>query len=218
MTMQEYTVYQVTEPGSGAGIVPDVVIVKVEPSAETVFYRYGPMGDWSDAEDGEAVAGNVRIADAIKGSDSDAGPFSTLDQARFAALKLQMDSSFRVQIYDTMPLAWIAFTQILYIAALYTPGVMFIGSAYATVVQAAVVLSTVLNNGVYIKTATRVSTAVAIGNFVLAMLVWQSAYGTSNKISAAYRASVVSVVGFCIISTNQYLSMVATRPEARGYA
>jgi hypothetical protein len=109
-----------------------------------------------------------------------------------------------------MPLAWIAFTQVLYVAILFSPGVRFVGSAYATVAQAAVALSAVMSNAPYLMTAARVSTAVAIGNFALAVLVWQSAYSTGDKVAAAYRAAIVAAVGFCIVCTNQYLTRVST--------
>jgi hypothetical protein len=131
--------------------------------------------------------------------------------ARFSALKEQVGRPFRAQVAtNSMPLAWIAFTQILYVAILYSPGVRFIGSAYATVAQVAVALSAVMSNAPYLMTASRVSTAVAIGNFALALLVWQSAYSMSDKIAAAYRAAIVSAVGFCIVCTNQYLTRVST--------
>jgi len=203
--MAKYSVYRLE--GFGSGITPNVVIVKQGDDTVAVFWR-GP--DW-DHRKAASVLDDPIVQQAVQDGKPVLADIEDFKDARFWALKEQVGRPFRAQVAtNSMPLAWIAFTQILYVAILYSPGVRFIGSAYATVAQVAVALSAVMSNAPYLMTASRVSTAVAIGNFALALLVWQSAYSMSDKIAAAYRAAIVSAVGFCIVCTNQYLTRVST--------
>lgn len=135
--------------------------------------------------------------------------YESLDKARYVALQAQVGDLFKARIQDSMPLAWISFTQLFYVLVLFSPGVVFVGSMYAAVAQVAVVISASMSNAPYLMTATRVSTAVAMGNVLLSLLVWQSAYSTVDKIGAAYRAALVTVIGFAMVCTNEYLSRVA---------
>lgn len=145
-----------------------------------------------------------------------ATPFANLDAAKFEALRAQLGRSYRAHVDQSMPLAWIAFTQLIFVAALFTPGVMFFGSVYALVAQAAVVISTLMNNSPFIMTASRFSTAVVIGNLLLCLLLWNSAYSTVEKVSAAYRSAVVLVSGFAIVCSNEYLNSIV-KPYERVY-
>ena len=135
--------------------------------------------------------------------------YATLAEARYIALQKQMGGAFQARIRDGMPLAWISFTQVFYVLVLFSPGVIFVGSMYAAVAQVAVVISASMSNAPYLMTATRVSTAVAIGNVLLSLLVWQAASSTMDKIGAAYRAALVTVIGSAMACTNEYLSRVA---------
>lgn len=134
---------------------------------------------------------------------------SDFNLAKAIAWKTQVGGTWRARIEDGMPLAWISFTQVFYVLVLFSPGVIFVGSMYAALAQIAVVISACMSNAPYLMTATRVSTAVAVGNVLLSLLVWQSAYSTVDKISAAYRAALVMVIGFAMVCTNQFLSRVA---------
>ena len=138
--------------------------------------------------------------------------YATLNDAKVAAFKLLLDDTHATSVDSSMPVAWIVFTQTIYVAMLFLPGVTFVGSLYAVIAHVAVLLSAVMSNAPYLMTASRVSTAVAIGNMLLSILVWQSALGTLAKVGAAYRAAIVTATAFCIISTNQYLSQLAESP------
>lgn len=162
-------------------------------------------------EEAHPLSDNEKIERAFARRDEHQQAFDTLQEAQKVAQDIELGGAHRAQLrtHNDMPLAWIAFTQILYVAILFSPGVRFVGSAYATVAQAAVALSAVMSNAPYLMTAARVSTAVAIGNLVLALLVWQSAYSIGDKIAAAYRAAIVAAVGFCIVCSNQYLTRIS---------
>ena len=136
--------------------------------------------------------------------------FDDIYKARFEALRLQTNGPYRVQLLEGVPFAWLAITQAIIIAFLWLPGVQYIGSAYATSAHAAVLISVLMNNSPYLMTAARVSTAVAVGNAMLALLAWQSGYSMVDKVSAAFRAAVVVAVGFATIVTNEYLHRVAS--------
>ena len=140
--------------------------------------------------------------------------FSTLAEAKVCAFEAYLGKSTHDVLLKkgAMPLAWIVFTQVIYIAILCTPGVYFVGSLYTIVAHSAVLICALTSNAPYMMTASRVSTAVSIGNILLAFLVWQSAYSTLDKVAAAYRTAVVTATAFCIISTNQYLSQLSESP------
>ena len=110
------------------------------------------------------------------------------------------------------PLAWIAFTQLIYMGMMLLPGVQFVGTLYTIIAQVAVMVATFTNNAPYVMTATRLSTAVVIGNALLSFLMWQSAVDTLDQISAAFRSAVIIVSGFFTISTNQFLSDLSQGP------
>jgi len=156
---------------------------------------------------------------------------SSEDEARYMSLYTTDKSSSYNDIYEAKyeafvsyygpmprlknkPLAWIAFTQCIYVSMMLIPGVRFIGTLYTIIAQVAVVVATFTNNAPYVMTATRLSTAVVIGNALLSFLMWQSAVGTLEQISAAFRSAVVIVSGFFTISTNQFLSDISQGPAS----
>jgi hypothetical protein len=141
--------------------------------------------------------------------------WETIGKARYAALQLRVKDAFFINVNKSMPLAWIAFTQLIILSILFSPGVIFVGSMYALVAQAFVIVAATMNNGPYVMTASRVATAVAIGNVFLAIVVWQASYNITDQVAAAYRAAVVVVVGFTMIVTNEYLVEVST-PSLEG--
>lgn len=134
-------------------------------------------------------------------------------EARYIALEEQTNAHvlFDAHVNDRMPLAWIAFTQVFYVLVLFSPGVIYVGSMYAALAQVGVVVSATMNNAPYLMTATRVSTAVAVGNVLLSLLVWQSAYSVMDQVAAAYRSAVVAVIMFAMVCTNEYLARAADR-------
>lgn len=148
------------------------------------------------------------------GEGTEHGRFASYAIALRAARDLKDGQTVWVRPTTQMPVLWIAVVQLFYVFVLFSPGVTFIGSMYAVVAQVAVIASAAMNHAPYIMTAARVSASVAVGNVLLAILVWQSAYSTTDQIAAAYRAAVVTVVGFAMVGTNQYLTNVADPASA----
>lgn len=210
--MSSFTVISVPDVSS---VLPSIVIVEdglkrftAEPMWEEKSWRdLSEDKNWKNLSDDRAVQDAY---DESKDKRTTTPSFATLQDAMLYAFREKAQRSFRARLTNnSMPLAWIAFTQILYVAILFSPGVRFIGSAYAAVVQGAVALSAVMSHAPYLMTAARVSTAVAVGNLALALLVWQSAYSIEDQVAAAYRAAIVTAVGFCIVCSNQYLTRVS---------
>lgn len=185
------------------GLAQSIVIVKGED-----VYEYGQA-----QEDGlHWVLPSNRSAEyPLDAYEPVGSEHATLEAARYFALQAKVGDLFQAHLQDSMPLAWISFVQTFFVLVLFSPSVIYKGSMQAAVAQVAVVTSACMNNAPFIMTAARVSTAVAIGNVMLALLVWQSAYSTMDKVSAAWRSAVVIVTGFAIICTNEYISRVASR-------
>ena len=208
-----YRIYRAE--GAYTGIAGYVFIVAYDADDEAqAFYTFA---DGTQTSLAKPFHHRKRITDDIKGLIVDArkgmsaiDDYTSLIEAKFEALRLQTNGPYRVQLLEGVPFAWLAITQAIIIAFLWLPGVQYIGSAYATSAHVAVLISVLMNNSPYLMTAARVSTAVAVGNVMLALLAWQSGYSMADKVSAAFRAAVVVAVGFATIVTNEYLHRVAS--------
>lgn len=203
------------------GLLGNIIIVegnagqKVIDTATAVFYEYnGGDNPWQKPR---PIRDSRRLVDYFKGSGTGKIPtpinhiaYDDINAARFEALQIQLGRSFRAQVNPGMPLAWVSFTQLLFVGATFLPKVMFFGSVYTLIAQAAVVVSALANNAPLIITACRVSTAVVIGNLLLCVLVWNSAYDSLDKFAAAYRTAIMLVSGVAIISSNQHLISIVS--------
>lgn len=105
-------------------------------------------------------------------------------------------------------IVWLAFMQLVVLLVLISPGVWYVGSAYAVVSQTYVLLC-VLIPGLPKSTAARLNTAVAIANILLSIMVWHSAVSLGARVGAAYRSAVVCAVGVAMISSSEYLRTIA---------
>lgn len=199
--------------GAYTGIAGYVFIVETVNDEAQKYYTFA---DGTQTSVGQPFAVGKDMTDDISGliGNYHARPYGdtlySLPEAKFEALALQTNGPYRVQLLEGIPFAWLAVTQLIVIAFLWLPGVQYIGSAYATSTHIAVLVSVLMNNSPYLMTAARVSTAVAVGNVLLALLAWQSAYSMADKVSAAFRAAVVVAVGFATVVTNEYLHRIAS--------
>jgi len=209
-----YDVYRIE--GTRPGIEGRVIIVKKiyegDVAKKVGMYTFGAATDKGGRpfEILHDIPENVRRALVKQYPVQFGEELTDFQKAKFEALSVQVSQAFRLKIDKGVPFAWLAFTQTFFIAIMFMPGVRYIGSMYAAVAQIAVVASVLMNNSPYLMTATRVSTAVAIGNVLLAMLAWQSSYDMSEKVAAAFRTAVVVAVGFAMISTGEYMNLVST--------
>jgi hypothetical protein len=209
-----YRIYRAE--GAYTGIAGYVFIVKYAANGEpTAFYTFadGKQGSQAkpffEAQTDLASIQGLILPESRQATQYGEGLYD-FNEAKFEALRLQTNGPYRVQLLEGVPFAWLAITQLIIIAFLWLPGVQYIGSAYATSAHVAVLISVLMNNSPYLMTAARVSTAVAVGNVMLALLAWQSGYSMADKVSAAFRAAVVVAVGFATIVTNEYLHRVAS--------
>jgi len=209
-----YDVYRIE--GTRPGIEGRVIIVKKvyegDVAKQIEMYTFGASSDKTGRpfETASPIPENVRRALVKQYPVQFGEELSDFQKAKFEALSVQVSQAFRLKIDRGVPFAWLAFTQVFIISFMFMPGVRYIGSMYAAVAQIAVVASVLMNNSPYLMTATRVSTAVAIGNVLLALLAWQSAYSTADKVAAAFRTAVVIPVGFAMVSTGEYMNLVST--------
>jgi hypothetical protein len=209
-----YDIYRIE--GTRPGIEGRVIIVakqyEGEVSKKLGMYTFGAATD-KDGRPFETlypIPENVRRALIKQYPEKNGTELEDFEKAKFEALSIQVSQAFRLKIDKGVPFGWLAFTQIFFISIMFMPGVRYIGSMYAAAAQITVVASVLMNNSPYLITATRVSTAVAIGNVLLALLAWQSSYDMAASVAAAFRTAVVVVVGFAMVSTNEYMNLVAT--------
>ena len=200
-----------------------IIIVKQNKASDQVdvftdsYFEYGDVDrPWQKEKfikESKSLSSFFNPSSGIVPSPLNKWPFGSLDEARFEALRAQLGISTSTHIDQSKPFAWIAFTQLIFVAALFAPGVSFFGSVYSLIAQVMVVVSTLMNNAPFIMTSCRLSTGVVLGNLLLCFLLWNSSYSTVEKVEAALRASVVLVSGFAIVCSNEYLISIVRPSE-----
>ena len=87
---------------------------------------------------------------------------------------------------------------------LLTPGVWYIGCAYAIATQAYVLACVMLSVG-SIETAARLNMAAAVANALLSIILWRSISNIMDVGLAAFRAGIVCAVSLTMVISSQNL-------------
>ena len=100
---------------------------------------------------------------------------------------------------------WVVLVQSALVLILLTPGVWYIGCAYALATQAYVLACVMLDAG-SIDTAARLNIAAAISNALLSIILWRSITNIMDVGLAAFRAGIVCAVSLTMVISSQNLA------------
>jgi len=104
--------------------------------------------------------------------------------------------------------SWAVFLQSAIVLGLLTPGVWYVGCAYALVTQAYVLACVLLGFDGSIRTAARVNTAAAISNALLSVIIWKSIDNVLDAVMAGIRAAGVCAISVTMVVSSENLHYV----------